>query len=343
MKLSLRPLLILSVAAAVGGACTYGHQDSQTSVFRPLVFPGEARLGASAFMVIDSNDILIGDHLERYDLHRDRVEILVEGNQDTVPATLRSVFAVEAAGATPQAEANPNWSMVAFFDLPDETQGAFLPPYPVHAPLHLKVDGVLVPELEGVIWIVGEGGSPTSMDAMPLLPLLEDELEPQTMVRLRARGSDGSGFDPSWVVGGLRADVHYDPDCLANPRAHAGSNASRAGVTVGPSLDAPSGFPAGLKSAQLLLTYPRGFSLPVAGAIDPTRLGSGPILDIAFDRIDDPVNCSGGLDQYFWVRGLEVWEPDGVLRADRPYPSEQTSFDAAEFFHFHYVDPDPPS
>ncbi len=93
---------------------------------RPLVFPGEARVGASAFMVIDSNQIQIGDHLERYDLHRDRVDILVEGNLETVPATVRSVFALESGAATDDAESLRNgWVMVAFFDLPDAGGGAF--------------------------------------------------------------------------------------------------------------------------------------------------------------------------------------------------------------------------
>jgi hypothetical protein len=182
-------ILALVLLTVTGVACTYGHQEPQSGAFQPLVFPGEARLGASAFMVIDSNHLQTGDHFERYDLHRDRVRILVEGNLGTVPAEVRSVFTVESGRATIDAQARRNaWVTVAFFDLPDETQGAFTVPYPQHAKLHLEVDGVVDPNLEGVIWVVGEEGQPTSMDAMPLLPLLEDLLEPRTQVRLRARG-----------------------------------------------------------------------------------------------------------------------------------------------------------
>lgn len=150
---------ILGVLAATGGACTYGHQEEQSGVFQPLVFPGEARLGASAFMVIDSNQFQIGDQLERYDLYRDRVKIAVEGNLGSAYANVRSVFAVESGRATDDAELRPNaWTMVAFFDLPDSA-GIFTPPYPLHAPLHVEIDGVEVPELEGVIWVIGEGAS----------------------------------------------------------------------------------------------------------------------------------------------------------------------------------------
>ena len=217
-------IALLTLIAAVGGACTYGHEDPQSSTFRPLVFPGEARLGASLFMVIDSNQISIGDDLERYDLTRDRVKIEIEGNLDSVTVQPRSVFTVEAGRATVEAEARANtWLTVAFFDLPDasQSQGAFAAPYPLHALLHLLIDNQPVPELEGIVWVIGEGGKPTSIaDGTPLQLLLEDELEPQTMVRLRARGQDAEGFDPAWSIAGITAEIQYDPSCLTNPRAH---------------------------------------------------------------------------------------------------------------------------
>ena len=322
------------------GACTYGHRDTELTTFKPLVFPGEARLGGSALMIVDANDIAIGDDLERYDLHRSRVEIDVVGNAGTAPATIRSVFAVEAARATQDAEDRPNgWSMVALFDLPEAADGAFNPPYPLHAPLRLKVDGQLVPELEGVIWIVGEGGSPTSLEsAYPLLPALEDLLEPRTMVRLRPRGEDSTGFDPTWTIGGLHAEIHYDSSCLESPEAFVGSNAAGGGATIGPPTVPAAPYPAGLEAVQVVLSHPAGFTLPIASALDPTRLGTGPILDIAFDRIG---SCPGSLDQYVWVRGVQIMEPDGTERVARPFPSEieALSFDGSEFFHLHYVDP----
>lgn len=335
---------MLALVAAIGGACTYGHQDPDSTVFKPLVFPGEARLGASVFMVVDSNDIAVGDHLERYDLHRDRVRIRVEGNLATVTVAPRSVFTVETGRATPGAAAS-RWTTVAFFDLPTAAAGAFSAPYPLHAPLHLEVDGNVVPELEGIVWILGEGGGPTSLDATPLLPLLEDELEPRTMLRLRARGDAAGGFDPAWNVGGITAEVHYDPVCLDAPGAHLGSNAAGGGVTVGP--PAAVADPSGLESVRVVVTHPEGFQLPVASSTDATRLGTGPILDITFDRLPGG-SCTGSLDQYLWVRGLEVRETDGTQRALRPFPSEvgpsgAIGFDASEYFHFHYVDPDRPS
>ena len=78
-----------------GQACTYGHQEAPTGPYQPLVFPGEARAGASALMVIDSNQFQIGDQLERYDLHRHRVTIVVEGSSGEADAGLRSVFSIE--------------------------------------------------------------------------------------------------------------------------------------------------------------------------------------------------------------------------------------------------------
>jgi hypothetical protein len=202
-----------------------------------------------------------------------------------------------------------------------------------------------VPELEGIVYVLGEGGSPTSMDATPLLPLLEDQLEPKTTVRLRPRGFFGEGFDPGWTVGGLSVDVHYDPDCLENPVAHLGSNATGGGVTLGP--PAPVADPAGLESVRIVVSHPLGFTLPVESLQAPLRLGTGPILDVTFDRVDD-VACSEDLDTYFWVRGLEVREIDGTRQVLRPFPSEvgtsgAISFDASEYFHFHYLDPDQPS
>jgi hypothetical protein len=333
-------ILILAWLAALGGACTYGHQEAESGAFQPLVFPGEARLGASAFMVIDSNYFQIGDQLEHYDLHRDRVKIVVQGNLGTAEATVRSVFALESGRATDDAEARRNaWVMVAFFDLPDESDGIFTPPYPVHAPLHLLIDDVEQPALEGVIWVVGEGGQPTSMDAQPLLPLLEDALEPGTTVRLRARGDGADGFQDGWNIGGVSLEIEYNPSCLANPRAFVGSDAVKAGVTTGTpfaSLDNP-----GRSAVKIVLSQPAGLQLPIGSVVDATRLGNGPILDIAFDRVL-PSSCIQPLSSYFWIHSLKVRDVDGTLRASRPGASE-TSFDGSDFFHVHYVDPDRPS
>jgi hypothetical protein len=291
-------------------------------------------------MVIDSNQFLIGDELERYDLHRDRVEILVEGNLSEAPANLRSVFAIETGRATDDAELRPNtWAMVAFFDLP--ASGISSAPYPQHAQLHLKIDNEEVPELEGVIWIIGEGGAPTSMDATPLLPLLENELEPQTMVRLRARGDGSDGFLSSWTIGGVASEIHFDPDCLASPRVHLGSNAIGGGVTVGPETPVSGSSPA-RHAVQVVLSHPRGFQLPIASTMDPTRLGEGPLIDLTFDRMQEP-GCSGPLSDYVELRALKVQDRNGTLRVSRPYWTEdQSAFDGSEYFHFHYVDPDRP-
>src|SRR5262249_25112296 len=128
MKRSAASLLCLAWMVLAGGACTYGHQEDQSGPYQPLVFPGEARLGASAFRVIDSNYIQIGDHLEHYDLDRDRVAIEVRGNLGPAPATVRSVFSLESGGATGDARARRNsWVTVVLFDLPQLGAGAFSP------------------------------------------------------------------------------------------------------------------------------------------------------------------------------------------------------------------------
>jgi hypothetical protein len=340
-----RVAFVSILGLGIAGACTYGHQEAQSGATQPLVFPGEARLGASVFMAIDSNLFGIGDHLERYDLHRDRVQIFVQGNLATVEAEVRSVFAVESGRPTADAEFGiSSWMMVALFDLPDASANAFSAPYPRHAPLVLKIDGQTVPELQGVVWVIGEGGEPTSLDATPLLPSLEDELEPRTLVRLRARGgtTTSNGFLPSLTIAAMQVEVDYDPDCLEAPSAHAGSEAIGGGVTVGPPRPAPSTSPSGWERITVLLTHPRGFSLPAASPIDPSRLGTGPILDLAFDRIDTP-SCDDPLSQYVEVRVLRVSDRNGKLTISRPSPNEESTFDETQFFHIHYVDPEQPS
>jgi hypothetical protein len=294
-------------------------------------------------MVIDSNQLQIGDELEHYDLHRDRVKILVEGDQGTAYANVRSVFAVETGRSSVDARLRRNsWVMVALFDLP--TANIFTPPYPRHAPLHLKIDDEEVPELEGVIWVIGEGGGPTSLGMptslemisleMPLI-VLEEALEPRSMIRLRARsGSSPNGFQSSWTIAAIHVAVDYDSSCFEAPNAHAGSDAVGAGVTVG--VPSPSPLTAGRNRIQIVLTQPRGFQLPAVTTADPSRLGTGPILDVAFNR--KPA-CSSPLSQsLIEVESLKVFDRDGKARISRPSPTE--TFDAAQFFHVHYVDPE---
>jgi len=329
-------LLLIAGLAGFGGACTYGHQEEQSGPFQPLVFPGEARLGASAFMVIDSNYFQIGDQLERYDLDRHRVAIEVQGNLGSAPAAVRSVFSLESGRATGDAKARQNaWVTVVLFDLPSASSGVFSPPYPQDARLRLKVDGATVSELEGGIWVIGDGGQPTSMNATPLLPSLENELEPRTMVRLRARGSGAQGFQSSWTIGGISAEVAFKSACLQNPRAFAGSDAVKAGVTVGP--PHASTTDAGFDAVQIVLSQPRGFQLAMATPADATRLGNGPILDITFDRVpscNDPLSS-----ELVKIRSLQIRSLDGSVRVARPGAGE-TSFDGSDFFYVHYVDPD---
>jgi hypothetical protein len=333
----LRRLLAIAVVgglAALGGACTYGHQEASSGPYQPLVFPGEARLGASAFMVIDSNQFQIGDHLERYDLHRERVRIVVEGNADSADADVRSVFAIETGRATDDAEIRANsWVMVALFDLPDESAGLVTGSYPQHASLHLLVDDVEVPDLEGVIWIVGEDGAPTPIQSGVSPGSIDTSLEPRNMVRLRARDAGSQGFEASWAqIGSIAAEIRFTAPCLADPQVFAGSEA------VGSSafLSTPVAV-GGQQTVQLTLVRPRGLQLPAAGTTDPTRLGEGPILDVVFERNTDPGdNCDNSLDQYFEIRNLRVADRDGVALLTDASPA-----DSSEFFHIHYVDPEP--
>lgn len=160
------------------------------------------------------------------------------------------------------------------------------------------------------------------------------------MVRLRARGDQAGGFQSTWLIGGISTEIAYDTDCLDNPRAYVGSDAAKGGVTVGPPTPVPSY--ADREAVQIVLSHPRGFQLAAAGSVDPTRLGLGPILDIAFDRKDDnPTECSGTLGEYFWIHSLKVRDRDGTLRVSLPLPRQ--TFDASPFFYLHYVDPERPS
>jgi hypothetical protein len=96
-----------------------------------------------------------------------------------------------------------------------------------------------------------------------------------------------------------------------------------------------------LERIHVVLSRPSGFQVLSATSADPSRLGTGPILDIAFDR--NSTSCTNPLSQYVKVRALKVFDRDGLPKISQPSPSEEAQFDGSQYFHFHYVDPDRPS
>lgn len=269
-------------------------------------------LGASAAAVISSNYIPEADAVELYDLKKSRVSVAVKDAGGTArAATVRSVFPLAASASSRLAADQPGaWATVVLFDLPPTSNFAFTPPF-LDTEVIVSIDGVaqdavnaLAPAV-GSIRITGvssaSGGKPTTI----LWPTLTDlELEP-LLLRVRPVLStdppNEPGFAEGAVVAGIEADLVYLWPCLENFRVSAGTEAADANVYIGP-LTLLSGL---MFQGHIVITFPQGFTLSsppntllegtqLESEIDPTRLGEGPLLDIAFDRPNQSaVNCSG--------------------------------------------------
>lgn len=326
---------LLSAAFAVALGCTWGHEQP-VGTGRPVVFPGEALLGASAAIVIDSNYIPtgIGDALEHYDLHSGRVRILIEDTTGTAPATLRSVFPLHAEASSVMAASAPGaWFLIALFDLPQASEMS-LATFPSFQKVYIEVDGANL-GTKGLIKILGTGGEPTVFDGEPILEPLEQTLEAGTLLRLRAVWTDGSseGFDPLWEIAGLSLKLRYDSGCLDAPRGFGVGEAVDASVGIGAAVAEGSPWVA----APLVLADVSGFVLLDSQNADETLGGQGPFLDIGFDRVN-PESCPDPLEDYVELHDLVVTDADGATLLDLRGPT--LGPDSSRYFAIYASDPD---
>ncbi len=292
-------------------ACTQGRSGVQPT--QGLVFPGEARLGGSAAFAIDSNYILLADATERYDLHRDRVQIrIADDSGGPGPlATVRSVFSADASANSILSKTAPGaFVTVAIFDLPSASELVFNEEYPLVTEIELEVDGAPTAVI-GSIELLGPGGTPTLLGIDYTSRFLEETLEPTTVFRLRGRRSF---FQDGWVIGAIDLEFAYLGPCLENPRASAATDGANATTLIGPAPLFPSG-----NGLRLLVLDPEGFELVPPnpfGFTDPDAAGNGPLIDIAFDRVLPlPLGCPdpGQTSGLGYLATIEVMDVNGNL------------------------------
>lgn len=364
--------MLLALCGAL--ACTWGHeQETPGSPYRearPVVFPGEAYLGATVLIAIDSNYIPVVDNWERHDLHRDRVRVVLDDDSgDGAPAHVRSVFDVNSGRSSTIAEDGRlgDWLTVAMVDLPTQAEADLGTSFPQFRELIVEIDGEQVTEFRGLVKVLGFEnpgnltGIPTVFDGFPVLDPIEETLEPQTVLRLRAVAQTPSneGFDTAWTIGGLELAIRYEGSCLIAPgdegfgehppRAYSNSEAVAAFAAFGPALSQEQKDDLGLDGnprafadpivQRLMVADPSGIAFASGINPDPTVLGQGPFLDLAFDRTGDPT-CTQGLADYVEILNLAVYDPDGDTLLD--LATNGGGPDASRYFTIKPVDPERP-
>lgn len=312
--------LLLALAIAGGPwllSCSPNRKILSLEPYQLLVFPGEAALGATAFAVISSNYVPGADAVEAYDLDRSRVGIGIKDAAGVEwPATVRSVFPVQASATSRLAQTRPGaWVTLVLFDLPTNsgidlgTNPNFLASVIVH------IDTVAIPDdvMTGSIHITGSGGQPTTM----LWPSLSDlELAPHVMRFRAVRDTDGAGplggfpDEPGGTqIAGLEGELVYFYACFANLEVYTGSEASNAGIYLGPESDTP-GFGGWFKSRHFVLTDPAGFTLVPPPGGDDDALGEGPLIEVTFDRPNQSLfACTSDLEM-MWLWNVYAVRPD---------------------------------
>ena len=299
----------------------------------PAVFPSEARLGSTVALALDSNQVPFLEAHELNHLSRDNVQISIQDatGTDYVPVDIRVVFYGRAGPHSPFAQQRPGgWVAVALFDLPEDLGFTSYDPPPQVA-IRIAYDGG-PPDVirSSAITITGAGGVPQEFyppdTLLPDAPF-EEALEPFPTLRIRPR-DDAGAF--AWQTGGslvpigaMELVVDYpsaalpSPGCLSNPRVATASDAEGATALLSDDPDAGS--------LKILLVDPTGFRLPKSpDFITPEAnpyAGSGPILEIAFDK-----TCAFGPEN-FNIRKLLVSDTMGIVLLDeRQQPSSLQHF-----------------
>ncbi len=330
-----------------------------------IVFPAESYLGGTVAVAISSNYIANMDRdLESYDYHRDNVEVRVfhgEGAGDYETAEIKTVFDVSPSRSSRAAIVAPgSFATIVVFDLPTALEGQLTGPAAEGYPCEdypcpdVAVEVVKTGDGEPITFasvrVLGDQGagrglpSPLGLgfDSDPAVGgndgrwPLDDALQPQTMIRLRAVHDDGipapkrPGFGavPGQEIGAIEFWLTYSEDCMENLRVYPNSEAVGAIAMLG-----PVGGGGDWTSQKVVLVDPAGFSLdrPVAILVDGDPAGEGPLLDLAFDWI---ASCEDPLEQItnqVSYTGLLVTDLDGEVLIDQ-------AGSANEFFTEHLVD-----
>lgn len=345
-----------AIALLVGIASGCTPPDGGGVPVGSIVFPAEAYLGGTVAMAISSNYLPNFD-TESYGLHRGNVELQVfygGGEDDYVPAVPRTVLEISPSRSSRAAIDAPGaFATIVVFDLPTDLEQYFSEfPQP---DVEIWVNQIGVGLLTGgFVTVLGPQdtevghGVPSSLgvglDSNPSVPgndglrLLEEGLQPQTMIRLRAVHDDaipvdkrpGFGAVPGQEIGAIEFSVTYHGDCMENLRAYPNSEAVGASVILGPVEGAGSS-----TYQKVVLVDPNGFTLdkPVAAVIAGDPAGEGPFLDLAFDWID-AAGCSYTLEEIadgVSYSGLVVTDLEGEVLVVEPDACD-------EFFTEHLVD-----
>lgn len=296
--------------------------------FESAVFSGEARLGGTAAIAIDSNYIPASDSVELYDIAPTRVTVFITDDLDVeLQATVRAVFPLVQARSS-KVDLPGRWITVALFDLPES--GLTTPAE--QGLVRVVLDGT-TEIAHSTIRIVGDGGSPWLVPPPGSDPL-ELGLETRSLLRLRAvRRNPQTGGSPvpadafldTWQIGGLELEVDY-PDCLEPPDAFTSTEAVNATALV-QELGSIGG---GMARARVVLIAPLGFQLQLPndpfGTSPATVAGEGPILDLAFDRNGSEPGCPGITPGDFAIRKLFATDTNGLTLIDR----RTTNFDSSD-------------
>lgn len=304
---------VLVTLLTVGVACWPGDPDLVLDA-TVTVFPGEARLGASAMISLDSDVFNSGDVTGLHEISRANLTLRVDDESGGVTVSPTAVFSVRGSRSSQHAGQEVK---LAYFDLPASLDLGGLG-YPYTTEITPVVDGT--DGFPGSITIIGEGGQPTPLGvAGNLTPNLHVELESRDLIRLRARHSDGVsvGFndgETTWTIGAMEFDVLYTPLCITHPNFTTSGAASWGLLTKGPWI------PVGSLQATYHLVFidPNGFQIP-QGVANPSAAGEGPIIDIAFTWPNSPPACGTiqqTADSHLVLSNLYVTDPDGNTLID---------------------------
>jgi hypothetical protein len=314
-------LLVLALPTSLGVLSCSPNLRGGTG-FELLVFPGEAELGGSATAVISSNYVPgpDGDAHEDYQLERSRVGIVIRNSGGSeFSATVRAVFPLAASAASQLARTRPGvWATVVLFDLPTNPAVGTGP-----ADVIVSIDGdqQLDDRAIGSIRITGTAGHPTTVLWPPITDLELDSIVARLRPVLDQDSVPGGGFpqEPGGtVVSGIEGDLVYFSPCLMDAEAYTGTEATDAGIYLGPENVLGGGGWTFFVYRHFILTSPQGFTLvhPPSGA--PAALGEGPLLDFTFDRPNQSIfdcNSFGGLPLWLW--NVVAVRPNGMTIVDQ--------------------------
>ena len=278
----------------VFGACT-----PYMSGGRPVVWPKEATLGSTIGMALDSNYIPgIVSSSEKHTISRQNLTLQIrQGTTTLATVTPRAVFDGSAAPASIRNELQPGaWLTIVVFDLPASLSATL----PASVTIRPMLGGTPLGHL-GDLTITGSGGTPIQFVDSIGGDSLIDPADLETLATLRLQGllDQGSGgFDPEWEIGGLQFELEYPVTQVENPRVSVLTEATGGSVFLGP--ETTPGH------VTVFLTHPSGFYLP---NLISSRVGEGPLLDIAFDKLEG----EGFSDSDFTIRDLKVVSRDGEL------------------------------